>query len=636
MSNDENTDKLNRRSFLKGAAAAGAAVAAGTRMAAAAEATSEGAKPAAKPAAAKLPSETFITRPGSDFMADVLKAVGLQYVSINPAAGFRSLHESIVNYSGNRNPEIITCLHEESAAGMAHGYAKAAGRPMGVMVHGTVGLQHASMGLYNAWCDRVPMMVFGGNGMDAETRRPGVEWIHSAQDPAALVREFVKWDDQPASLQHFAESTVRAHQFTLTAPMGPVMIAIDMDLQEEPVERADKLRIPKISRLIQPQGDTSALREAAKLLVAAQKPVILADRATRSQQGLSLMVELAEALGAPVVDLGSRVNFPSTHDLDCTFMKQTLMRDADVVLLLEVGDPWGNLHSFTDPYKTYRPVIKPEAKVISISMLDVARKSNYQDIQRFMPADLAIGGDVEATLPDLIDAVKRATTPERRSAVAERTKAAGKMHREMRERDRNAAAFGWDASPVSTARLSAEMWNAIKNEKWSLAVSDRVQWPRRLWPVTEYQQALGGNGGYGLGGYSPIALGAALANKDKGLITVTFQPDGDMLYAPGVLWTAAHHKIPLLWLMHNNRCYHQEIMHVQRMAAIHDRPQATARIGTEITGPDVDFAKIAQGMGVWAEGPITDPAKLGAAIKRALAVVKDGNPALVDVVCQPR
>lgn len=636
MSKDEDTSQLNRRSFLKSAAAAGAAVAAGAKIAAAAEITAEEAKPAAKPAATKLPSETFITRPGSDFMADVLKAVGLQYVAINPAAGFRSLQESIINYSGNKNPEIITCLHEESATGMAHGYAKASGKPMGVMVHGTVGLQHASMAVYNAWCDRVPLMIFGGNGIDAETRRPGVEWIHSAQDPAALVREFVKWDDQPASLQHFAESTVRAHQFTMTAPMGPVMITIDMDLQEEEVEHAAKLRIPKISRLIQPQGDTTALREAAKLLVAAQHPVILADRATRSQQGLKLMVELAEALGAPVVDLGSRVNFPSTHDLDCTFMKQTLVRDADVILLLEVGDPWGNLNSFTDPYKTYQPSLKPDAKVISISMLDVARKSNYQDIQRFMPADLAIGGDAEATLPDLIDAVKRASTSERKSAFAERAAAVAKMHREMRERDKNSAAVGWDANPVSTARLTAEMWNAIRNEKWALVVSDRMPWARRLWPITEHYQMLGGNGGYGLGGYAPIAVGAALANKEKGLISVTFQPDGDMMYAPGVLWTAAHHKIPLLMLMHNNRCYHQEIMHVQRMAAIHNRPQANARIGTQITDPNIDFAKVAQGMGVWAEGPITDPARLGPALKRALAVVKDGAPALIDVVCQPR
>ena len=636
MSKDQDNNQLDRRAFLKSAAAAGAAVAAGTQIAAAAEATVEGAKPAAKPAAGKLPSETFITRPGSDFMTDVLKAIGLQYAAINPAAGFRSLHESIINYAGNKNPEILTCLHEESAVGMAHGYAKAAGKPMGVMVHGTVGLQHAAMGIYNAWCDRVPMIIFAGNGIDAATRRPGVEWIHSAQDPAALVREFVKWDDQPASLQHFAESTVRAHKYTLTAPMEPVVVCLDMDLQEEEIEHAEKLRIPKVTRVTQPQGDTSALREAAKMLVAAQKPVILADRAVRSQSGVKLMVELAESLGAPVVDIGGRMNFPNTHDLDCSALKQTLIRDADLILLLEVNDAWGNLNSFADPYKTYRSITKPDAKIITISMQDVYHKANYQDTQRFMPADLAIGGDVEATLPDLIDAVKRATTPERRSAFAERATAVAKMHRGMKERDREAAAVGWDVSPVSTARLAAELWNVIKNEKWSLAVSERLQWPRRLWPVTEFHQALGGNGGYGLGGYSPIALGAALANKDKGIITVTFQPDGDMMYAPGVLWTAAHHKIPLLWLMHNNRCYHQEIMHVQRMAAIHNRPQATARIGTEITNPDIDFAKIAQGMGVWAEGPITDPAKLGPAIKRALAVVKDGKPALVDVVCQGR
>ena len=638
--NNQNTKQntIDRRSFLKGAAAAGAAAAAAgasVKLAAAADTAGEAGKAAEKTKApVKLPSETFITHPGSDFMADVLKKIGLQYIAINPAAGFRSLQESIINYLGNKNPEILTCLHEETATAMAHGYAKASGKPMAVMVHGTVGLQHASMALYNAWCDRVPMLMFGANGIDAATRRPGVEWIHSAQDPAALVREFVKWDDQPASLQHFAESTVRAHQFTMTAPMAPAFIALDMDLQEEEVEHAEKLKIPKISRLIQPQGDSKALREAAKMLVAAQKPLILADRAVRTRQGVDMLVELAESLGAPVVDLGSRMNFPSTHDLDCTYLKQSLVRDADVILMLEVGDPWGNLNSFSDPYKEYRPIHKPDVKLITISMLDVARKSNYQDIQRFMPADLAIGGDAEATLPDLIDAVKRAAP--NATAVTQRRATYKKMHDDMRRRDRELAAVGFDAVPISTARLTAEMWNVIKNEKWSLVVSDRMPWARRLWPVTEQYQMLGGNGGYGLGGYAPIAVGAALANKEKGIISVTFQPDGDMMYAPGVLWTAAHHKIPLLMLMHNNRCYHQEIMHVQRMAAIHNRPQATARIGTEITNPDIDFAKVAQGMGVWAEGPITDPSKLGAALRRALDVVKKGQPALLDVICQPR
>ncbi|MGH8640915.1 MAG: thiamine pyrophosphate-binding protein [Burkholderiales bacterium] len=635
MTNTPENGKTGRRAFLKGTAvAAGAAIAATTRLAQAAEATTE--KPAAGKAAAekKLPSETFITHPGSDFMADVLRAVGLQYLAINAASGFRSLHESILNHLGNENPEILTCMHEESAAGIAHGYAKASGKPMGIMMHGTVGLQHATMGIYNAWCDRVPMMIFASNGLQADKRRPGVEWTHSVQDCGALVRDFVKWDDQPASLQHFAESCARAYKFTMTAPMEPVMVMCDIELQEEAVH--GKPRMPKITRAVQPQGDTKALREAAKLLVAAEKPLIIADRACRSQEGVKLMVELAEALGAPVVDNGWRTNFPSTHDLALSGQRQTLVRDADVILLLEVNDPWGNLNSFSDPYKLQRQIARPEAKIITISMQDVYLKSNYQDIQRFMPVDLAISGDVEATLPDLIEAVRRATTSDHKAAFAQRVSAVARMHREMIERAREAAAVGWDAGPVSTSRLSAELYNAIRGEKWSLAISDRTGWPRRLWPVTEYHHMLGGTGGAGVGGSLPIALGVALANKDRGIFTCTIQPDGDLMYAPGALWTAAHHKIPLLLVMHNNRCYHQEIMHVQRMAGIHKRPQHTARVGCVITDPDIDFAKVAQGLGVWAEGPITDPARIGPALKRAVAEVKNGRPALVDVVTQGR
>src|SRR5687767_3015826 len=397
-----------RRKFLKGtAAAAGAALAATTQLAQAADTVATD-KPVGKAAAEKkLPSETFITSPGSDFMADVLKSIGIQYVAINPAAGFRSLQESIINYLGNKNPEIITCLHEESATHMAQGYAKASGKPLGVMVHGTVGLQHASMALYNAWVDRVPLIMFAGNGIDAATRRPGVETIHSAQDPAALVREFVKWDDQPGSLQHFAESTVRAYKIAMTAPMEPVMICLDMDLQEHAIPDEKKLRIPKMTRVAQPQGDTASLREAAKLLVAAERPVIMADRAVRSAQGLKLMVELAEALGAPVVDLGNRVNFPNTHDLDVSFMRQTVVREADMLLLLELNDPWGAVNFSNDPCSTYRPLIKPGTRVITISMQEGYHRSNYRHFQRYQAVDLASGGGVEAPLPHLIEAIHR-------------------------------------------------------------------------------------------------------------------------------------------------------------------------------------------------------------------------------------
>jgi thiamine pyrophosphate-dependent acetolactate synthase large subunit-like protein len=624
----EDSSTLDRRTFLKGtAAAAGAAVTAATALAQAAEAV--------KPATNKLPSEVFITNPGSDFMADVIKSTGMKYVAMNPAAGFRSLQESIINYLGNKNPEILTCLHEETAAGMAHGYAKACGELMGVMLHGTVGLQHATMGIYNAWCDRAPMVVFAGNGLRADTRRPGVEWNHSVQDPGDIVRDYIKWDDQPISLQHFAESTVRACQYALTAPAAPVMVTTDMDIQEEDNHHAPgTLRIPKMPRIVHPAGDTSVVAEAARLLAGSQKPVIIADRAVRNQDGVKLMVELAETLGAPVIDNGQRMNFPNMHDLDCSFQRQTLLRDADVILMLEVGDPWGNTHSFADPYKTYRRAIRPDAKVITIGMREVYLKSNFQDFQRYLPADLPIGGDVQATLPDLIAAIKRSGINS--GTVSQRRAAYKKVHDDMRARDKQNATLGWDASPISTARLAAETWQVIKNEKWSLVTSDRIAWARRLWPVTEYHQMLGGSGGQGQGYYMAASVGAALANRDRGILSVNFQPDGDAMYAPGSLWTAAYHKIPMLIVMHNNRCYHQEIMHVARMAAQHNRPQNTARIGTEITNPNIDFAKLAQSMGVWAEGPVTDPNQLGPALQRAIKVVKSGVPALVDAVCQGR
>jgi thiamine pyrophosphate-dependent acetolactate synthase large subunit-like protein len=205
----------------------------------------------------------------------------------------------------------------------------------------------------------------------------------------------------------------------------------------------------------------------------------------------------------------------------------------------------------------------------------------------------------------------------------------------MKERARTAASHGWNATPVSTARLSTYLWDTIKNDKWCLAASS-VQWNRTLWPATEYYNFLGGSGGSGVGYIAPGSVGAALANRDKGIVTVSIQPDGDLMYAPGVLWTAAHHKIPILMLMHNNRAYHQEVMHLQKMAALHNRRMDTAGIGTVIEDPNIDFAKLAQSMGVWSEGPITDPAKIAPALARALAVVKRGEPALIDVVCQGR
>ena len=238
--------KLDRRAFLKGAAVTAAAAAISTRMAA----SSEAAQTTVAETSSKEPerlSEKIVARPGSDFMVDVIKATGIEYIASNPGSSFRSLQESIVNYGGNKKPEFLTCMHEESSVAMAHGYAKAAGKPMGIFAHGTVGLQHAAMAVYNAWCDRVPMMIFAGNFLDADKRRPGVEWYHCVQDPAAMLRDFTKWDDQPASLQHFAESVMRGYKITTTTPMGPVVITADGYLQEAQVQNEKKLHIPKLA-----------------------------------------------------------------------------------------------------------------------------------------------------------------------------------------------------------------------------------------------------------------------------------------------------------------------------------------------------------------------------------------------------
>lgn len=621
---------VDRRTFLKGAAAAGAAIAATTNVAAAAEK-----KPAQPAGEANLRGDSFIARPGSDFMLDVIKTLNIDYVAANPASSFRSLHESIVNYGGNTKPEFLTCMHEESSVGIAHGYAKAAGKPMAILVHSSVGLQHASMAIYNAWVDRVPVMMFAGNGLDANKRRPGVEWTHCVQDPAGIVRDFIKWDDQPASLQHFAESTVRAYKMMMAPPQEPVLITLDIDLQEEPIHE-EKLSIPKLALSTPPQAGDKSLREAAKMLVAAQNPVIVADRCARSQEGMDALVKLAETLQCPVICTGSRVNFPSTHYLNQSENRPALVRNADVVLMLEVQDPWGMLHGMGDPWKDIRRVAKPDLKVIQITLADFMMKSNYQDFQRFCPADLAISADAQTSLAPLTEALKRELSSTRAAELAGKADGLRKRHRDQQERMKTAAALGWDASPVSTARLCSELWNAIRNEDYSLAVSDRIAWPKRLWPTTKFYNMMGGSGAAGVGYSAPGAVGVALANRDKGILTVTLQPDGDLCYAPGVLWTAAHHKIPILFLMYNNRGYVQEVMHLQRMAGLHRRDPKTAKVGTMIYDPEVDFAKLAQSFGVWGEGPISDPGALGPALQRALKVVKGGAPALVDVVCQLR
>ncbi len=347
---------VDRRDFLKTAAVTGAAALSAGSAAAAAEAP-QGTSPtqASAPVAPREVDpggnvEVLTTdRPGGDFMVDVIKTLDFEFIASNPGSSFRGIHESIINYGNNTKPEFITCCHEESAVAMAHGYFKAEGRPMAVLCHGTVGMQHAAMAIYNAYCDRVPVYVLAGNSLDATLRRPGVEWAHSVQDAAAMVRDFIKWDDQPISLPHFAESAMRAYKIAMTPPMMPVLLVIDGGLQEDPIshEVSSRLRIPRLTVATPPQGDSGAVAEAARLLVSAQNPVIVADRAARTPAGITHLIALAEALQAPVVSQGGRMNFPSRHPLNQTSNSRQLIADADVILGLELTDFWGTVSTGT-------------------------------------------------------------------------------------------------------------------------------------------------------------------------------------------------------------------------------------------------------------------------------------------------
>ena len=576
-------------------------------------------------------------------MVDVLKSLGMEYCAANPGSSFRGLQESFINYGKNANPEWITCCHEESSVAMAHGYAKVEGKPMMIMAHGTVGLQHASMAIYNAYADRVPVYIILGNILDINFRRGNAEWVHSVQDAAAMVRDYTKWDDTPVTLGHFAESAVRAYKIATTPPYEPVVIVADGTLQEEPVTEKN-LRIPKLVMSAPPQGDSGAVMEAAKMLVAAENPVIVAGRVARTPKGMELLVELAETLQARVQDQRLRMNFPSHHPLygnPGVLPSLPTVPDADVILALETQDLWGVTHKMTGLNRfgmEVRQTTQAGAKIISISAVELNHKANYQDFGRYVEADLAITGDAEATLPELIEAVKRLITPDRRRAFEERGKKIAEAARKAHERDRELAAVAWDASPVSTARLSMELWAQIKNEDWSLVSWDRMisAWPTRLWTFNKHYQFIGANGGAGIGYGLPAAVGAALANKKHGRLSINIQCDGDLNYAPGVLWTSAHHQIPMLSVMHNNRAYHEERMYLQLLSAKYDRDLDKSDIGTAIMQPDINYAGLAKSYGMYAEGPIKDPNQLGPAIRRSLERVKAGEPALIDVWTQPR
>jgi thiamine pyrophosphate-dependent acetolactate synthase large subunit-like protein len=641
MPNSQNSEKdpVGRRDFFKEAAVGAAALVVGTSP----SSTAESAPAPVRPGVI-LPSESQATfelgtaeaqgpagqtaqsasQPASDFMVDVLKKLDLEYAAINPGSTFAGLHESLINYGQNTMPQLLTCLHEESAMAMAHGYAKVAGKPMAVVLHGTVGLLHSSMALFQAWADRVPVFVIVGHHRNPVgiVNRP-----HSAQDMGSLVRDFVKFDDEATTLERFAESAMRAYRLAMTPPMGPTLLVVDAGLQESMIRDRAGLRIPALTMATPPQGETNAVREAARLLVNAENPLIQIQKVGRTPRAWDLMIELAETLQAPVDvgGYGSWQDFPSWHRF---YGSGGPNYRPDVTLGLEVSDM----------SVVARNARANGGKTISISSEHLFQHSNIHDFGRYSEVDLVIAADAEATLPSLIEEIRRLVTPDRKRALETRGERVAAAHKEIHSRFIEDARYGWNASPVSIARMIAELGAQIKNDDWAIVSGHQFtgDWQRRLLNFDKPYRYNGDCGGFGIGYDTPASVGAALANKRLGRLSIGIVGDGDLNYAPGVLWTAVHHQIPLLLVVHNNRAYHQEVMIIQRMAGSRGRGSGRSHLGNVIQDPNINYAQMAKSYGMHSEGPIERPDELAAAYGRALARVRAGEPALIDVISQPR
>ena len=576
---------------------------------------------------------------GSDLVIEMLRGLDIPYIALNPGSSFRGIHDSLVNFPPGNDPEMIVCLHEEIAIALAHGYARATDRPLVAAVHDVVGLQHASMAIFNAWCDRVPLIVIGGTGpVNTENRRPHIDWVHTANVQGNQVRDYVKWDDQPASVEAFPEALMRAYRIAMTDPKGPVYVCFDVDLQEQPI--TTPLILPDMQRFRPPTQlapDPDALARAAELLAGAAHPVIVADDTGRDPAAVRPLGELAELLGAPVLTVGSRFAIATNHPLNLGMAREEVLADADVVLALDVYDLGAALCT-TGRERGDRPLIAPTTKVIHIGVDDLLQHSWVSDRGRLFPVDVPITANTGLALPMLVDLCRRALDRDPASArrIDERRAAAQKLHETVRERALTTARGRWDNRPISLDRLYGDTYDVIKGMPWTVVHSGYSRaWAGASWEFTEWEQMAGGGRGSGLGQGACAPLGAALAYKDSGRLCVSIVGDGELLYTPSALWTASNLSLPLLMIVNDNRSYGNDESHQNHLARVRGRPVENRGIGIYLEEPATDFATLAKSFDVEAFGPVEDPSALRGVLDRAVSIVaKERRPVLVDVVTE--
>ena len=576
-------------------------------------------------------------RYGSDIVVDVLRDLGVEYVSLNPGASFRGLHDSLVNYGGDASPHTILCTHEGIAIAIAHGYGRAAGKPMASAVHNIVGLLHGTNAIFNAWLQHAGLIVLGGTGpMAVEQRRPWIDWIHTALVQGNAVRDYVKWDDQPASVPGFVDSLIRAYQIAVAEPQGPVYVCFDAALQEMALD--EQLPIPDPSSFAQPsrpQADARLLEQTADLLLSAERPVVIADYLGKAPEAVEGLLRLAETLSLPVIAQGNLFNFPSRHPLNLSDAPSELLQQADVILSLDVYDIQQTLTAPDWVNRTVTDLPPAGAKIIDISLRQYHIHSWSTDWGRLYPVSIPITADTAQALPALADlcARKLEEQPDRKPALAERAARLSARHDELVKQAEDQASRVPDTGPLPRPAVAKAFRDVVQNDDWVIACNDLRGWGRRLWDMREPHQYASSSGGTG-NGYA-VGLGVALANKNTGRLTVNFQADGDLMYNPGALWTAANHQIPLLSVMYNNRSYYNDGQHQKDIAGVRDRPVENWGVSINIENPYIDYATLAKSMGVYAEGPIERADDLIPALERARkVVVEQGLPAIVDVVTE--
>lgn len=564
-----------------------------------------------------MPSTPDTTVWCSDAIADMLRALDIPYVLLNPGASFRGLHDSIVNHLGNEKPQMIVVLHEEHAVAIAHGYAKVAGKPLAAILHSNVGLMHGSMAIFDAWVDRVPVIVLGATGpVDAAKRRPWIDWIHTAQDQAALVRHFIKWDCQPASIGASQEALLRAKQIATTAPQGPVYVCFDAALQESKLSEAPVM--PDPSRYLAPppaRPSDEPVRRAAELLSKARRPVILAGRVNRDTAAWQQRVQLAEILNAEVLtDLKIGCAFPTAHPLHAApsghFLNATsreVLRGADVVLSLDWLDLAGTLKQAWDN----EPV---GSQVIQVSVDHYSHNGWSMDHQGLPPVDVFLASEPEPAVELLLQHVTKRETPAPQRAPLPTPAVIA-------------------PGPMTVPILASTLRRAVGAQKVCL-MRLPLSWSGDLWDFEHPLDFLGYDGGGGIGSGPGMAIGSALALKGTDRLPVAVIGDGDYMMGVNALWTAANAQIPMLMVVCNNRSFFNDELHQERVARQRSRPVENRWIGQRIANPEPDLAMMARAQGLTGFGPIEDAAELERVLVEAIALVKGGATVVIDAVVQ--